>query len=158
MKEIALLGTTNHVFGDVLGSLLASGLSVNALVDTPEKVMLDDVRLTVQHLPVEDSERVREMLEGYHDAVLTYNDDLQDVYTNDLAHKYFTDTVNAARRAGVARVIVVGSPESEAFFAGHLRRFDDIDWVFISTEGDYPGRTADEVVTPGFHKEIFSER
>ena len=55
MKEIALLGTTNHVFGDVLGSLLASGLSVNALVDTPEKVMLDDVRLTVQHLPVEDS-------------------------------------------------------------------------------------------------------
>ena len=39
MKEIALLGTTNHVFGDVLGSLLAKGLSVNALVDNPEKVM-----------------------------------------------------------------------------------------------------------------------
>ena len=157
MKEIALLGTTNHVFGDVLDSLLAKGLSVNALVDNPEKVMLDDVRLTVHHLPVEDSERVQEMLEGYHDAVLTYNDDLQDVYTNELTHKYFTDTVNAARRAGVARVIVVGSPESEAFLAGHLRRFDDIDWVFISTEGDYAHRTTDEVVTPHFHKEVFCE-
>ena len=65
MKEIALLGTTNHVFGDVLGSLLASGLSVNALVDTPEKVMLDDVRLTVQHLPVEDSERVPSSVSPY---------------------------------------------------------------------------------------------
>lgn len=59
--------------------------------------------------------------------------------------------------AGVARVIVVGSPESEAFFAGHLRRFDDIDWVFISTEGDYAGRTAGELVAPKFHKEVFSE-
>lgn len=100
MKEIALLGTTNHVFGDVLGALLAKGLTVNALVDYPEKVMLDDVRLTVQHLPVEESERVQEMLEGYHDVVLTYNDDLQDAYTNELTHKYFTDTVNAARRRG----------------------------------------------------------
>lgn len=157
MKEIALLGTTNHVFGDVLGALLAKGLTVNALVDYPEKVMLDDVRLTVQHLPVEESERVQEMLEGYHDVVLTYNDDLQDVYTNDLTHKYYSDTVNAARKAGVARLIVVGSPESEAFFAGLLRRLDDIDWVFISTEGDYPDRTAGELVAPKFHKEVFSE-
>ena len=30
MKEIALLGTTNHVFADVLGALMAKGLSVNA--------------------------------------------------------------------------------------------------------------------------------
>lgn len=157
MKEIALLGTTSHVFGVVLGKLLAKGLAVNAMVDFPEKVMLADSRLTVSHLPVEEHERVVEMLCGYHDVVLTYNDDLQDAYTNDLTLRYFVDTVHAAREAGVERVIVVGAADSQAFFVSDLRRLDDIDWVFISTEGDYPDRAADEVVTPRFHKEIFTE-
>ena len=157
MKEIALLGTTSHVFGDVLGSLLAQGLSVNAMVDFPEKVMIEDSRLTVTHLPVTDHERTVEALQGYHDAVLTYSDDLQDAYTNDLTLKYFVDTVHAAREAGVARIIVVGSPQSEAFFVSDLRRLDDIDWVYISTEGDFSGRVADELVNPRFHREIFTE-
>ena len=54
MKEIALTGTTCRVFGDVLGSLLAQSLSVKAMVDYPEKVMVDDSRLTITHLPVEE--------------------------------------------------------------------------------------------------------
>ena len=49
MKEIALLGTTGHVFGDVLGTLLARGLSVNAMVDFPEKVMVEDT-LSLIHI------------------------------------------------------------------------------------------------------------
>ena len=157
MKEIALLGTNGHVFGDVLGALLARGLSVNAMVDFPEKVMVEDSRLTVVHLPVEDHDRVKEALEGYHDVVLTYNDDLEDPYTNDLTLKYFIDTVHAAREAGVARVIVVGSPLSTAYFVTDLRRLADIDWVFISTENDYPDRVADEVVSPRFHREEYTE-
>lgn len=157
MKEIALLGTTGHVFGDVLSALLSSGLSVNALVDYPEKVMLDDTRLTVSFLDVSNHDKVEESLQGYADAVLTYNDDLQDVRTNDLTLKYFVDTVHAARQAGVKRIIVVGSPDSEAFFVTDLRRLDDIDWVFISTEGDYPRRVAGELINPRFHKEVFVE-
>ena len=157
MKEIALLGTVNRVQGDILGELLAQGLSVNAMVDVPEHVMLDDTRLTVTHLPVEEHDRVKEMLEGYHDAVLAYNDDLQDKYTNDLTLRYFVDTVHAAREAGVARIIVVGSPDSEAFFVSDLRRLKDIDWVFISTENDYPGRVAQEIIKPRFHSEVYTE-
>ena len=72
--------------------------------------MVQDSRLTIMHLPLSDHERVKEALEGYHDVVLTYNDNLSDSYTNDLALKYFIDTVHAAREAGVARIIVVGSP------------------------------------------------
>lgn len=157
MKEIALLGTNNRVFADVLGSLLARGLSVNAMVDYPEHVMLEDTRLTVTHLPLGQHQAVVDMLQGYHDAVLTYNDNLQDSYTNELTLKYFVDTVHAAREAGVARIVVVGSPDSEAFFVSDLRRLDDIDWVFISTEGDFPARAADEVCQPHFHKEVFTE-
>lgn len=157
MKEIALLGTINHVFGDVLGRLLSEGLTVNAMVDYPEKLMLDNERLTVTHLPVEKHEQVVELLSGYHDVVLTYNDDLQDAYTNDLTLRYFVDTVHAAREAGVARIIVVGAADSQAFFVSDLRRLDDIDWVFISTEGDFPDRAAGEVTEPRFHREIFTE-
>ena len=157
MKEIALLSTTGHVFGDILGALLARGLSVNAMVDFPEKVMVEDSRLTVTHLPVQDHDRVREALEGYHDIVLAYNDDLEDAYTNDLTLKYFIDTVHAAREAGVARVIVVGAPQSTAYFVTDLRRLDDIAWVFISTENAYPERVADELISPRFHREEYSE-
>lgn len=157
MKEIALLGTTGHVHGDVLGALLARGLSVNTMVDFPERVMVQDSRLTIMHLPLSDHERVKEALEGYHDVVLTYNDNLSNSYTNDLALKYFTDTVHAAREAGVARIIVVGSPQSTAYFVTDLRRLDDIDWVYISTENNYPDRVADEILTPRFHREEYTE-
>ena len=100
---------------------------------------------------------MREALEGYHDIVLAYNDDLEDAYTNDLTLKYFIDTVHAAREAGVARVIVVGAPQSTAYFVTDLRRLDDIDWVFISTENAYPERVADELISPRFHREEYSE-
>ncbi len=157
MKEIALLGTVSHVQADILGALLAQGLGVNALVDYPERVMIEDTRLTITPLDVTRHEHVREMLEGYNTVVLAYNDDLKDAYTNEMTLKYFVDTVHAAREAGVERVIVVGSPDSQAFFVSDLRRLDDIDWVFISTEGDFAGRTASEVVSPRFHKEVYAE-
>lgn len=155
MKEIALLGTVCPVQADILGTLLAQGLSVNTMVDNPEHVMIEDSRLTISHLPVEDHDSVRKALEGYSQAVLAYNDDLSDSYTNDLTLKYFVDTVHAAREAGVSRIIVVGSPDSEAFFVSDLNRLDDIDWVFISTEGDFAGRTVAELTDPQFHRRTY---
>lgn len=157
MKEIALLGTVNHVHADVLGALLVRGYTVNTMVDNPEHVMLDDDRLTITHLPVEDHAKVVEMLTGYDTAVLVYNDDLSDAYTNDLTLRYFVDTVHAAREAGVRRIVVVGSLDSEAFFVSDLRRLDDIDWVYISTEGNYPDRTVEEVANPQFHSAVYAE-
>lgn len=157
MKEIALLGTTCTVFADVLSSLLEHGFTVDAMVDEPSKVMLDRTDLTIQHLPVGEHDRVRDMLEGYHDVVLTYNDDLSDSYTNDMTLRYFVDTLTAARQAGVARAVIVGSPDSEAFFVTELRRLSDIDWVFVSTENDYPARVASEITDPHFHREVYGE-
>lgn len=157
MKEIALVGTNCRVFADVAGELLANGLSVNAMLDFPEKLMFADDRLTVTHADLARHQSMVDAFRGYHDVVLTYNDDLSDHYTNDLTLRYFVDTVHAAREAGVARVVVVGAPESEAFFVSDLRRLDDIDWVFISTEGDYPVRATREVIEPSFNKEVFAE-
>lgn len=157
MKEIVITGTTCHVFADVVSAALADGLTVEALVDFPEKVMIADSRLTVGHLPLGNHDKVRESFEGYTTAVLTYSDNLQDRYANELTLLHFVDTVHAAREAGVQRLIVVGSPDSQAFFVSDLRRLDDIDWVFISTEGNYPGRTVSEIRKPTFHNAVYCE-
>lgn len=157
MKEIALTGTNNKVFADVLSVLLARDLAVNAMVDYPEHVMLNDTQLTISRMNFYSREEMREAFEGYHDAILTYDDNLMDVEHNTLALKTFEDTITAAREAGVARVIVVAGQDSEAYFTSLLRRLDDIDWVYVSTEGDFPNRTADEVIEPSFHKEVYAE-
>lgn len=157
MKEIALVGTNNRVFADVLSVLLARDLAVNAMVDYPEHVMVEDSQLTVTGMNYFDEDAMRQSFEGYHDAILTYDDNLQDASHNEIALKSFANTLTAARKAGVARIIVVAGQDSEAFFVSLLKRIDDIDWVFISTEGDYPDRTADEVIEPNFHREVYQE-
>lgn len=155
MKEIALVGTNNKVFAGVLSTLLDRGLAVNAFVDYPEHVMVENTQLTVNRMNFVDEEAMRASFEGYHDAVLTYDDNLQDAAHNEIALKSFAETLTAARQAGVARVVVVGGQDSEAFFVTLLKRIDDIDWVFISTEGDFTNRAADEIISPTFHKEVF---
>lgn len=143
------------VQAEVLGALLAQGLTVNALVDLPQNVMIEDTRLTISPVDLGNHDSVRRALEGYDNVVLAYNDDLSDVRTNDATLRYFTDTVHAAREAGVKRIIVVGSPDSSAFFVSALRRLDDIDWVFVSTEGDFAGHTAAELVSPSIHSAVY---
>lgn len=155
MKEIALMGMNCRVFADTLSALLHRDINVNAMVPFPERVMLDDVKLTVTRLYVDNPEALKDELEGYHDVVMAFDDDQTDVEANDFALRYYKQMVNAARLAGVARLIVVGSPEASAYFMGGLRRIDGIDWVFISTENDYPGRVADEVEHPHYHREEY---
>lgn len=155
MKEVALTGTTCQVFADVLSALLRRDISVNALVTDPEKVMLDDTKLTVSLLDTGNKDALRESFEGYHDVIMTFSDDQTDVAANDFALHCYNEMVAAARQAGVSRLIVVGSEEATAYFIGDLRRQDDIDWVFISTEGDFADRAAEEVLHPHFHKEEY---
>lgn len=156
MKEVALTGSNCHIFADVLSALLHRGINVNAFVTYPERLMLEDINLTVSRLDVADSDELRRGFEGYHDVIMTFNDDQTDVDSNDFTLHYYNELVNAARDAGVRRLIVVGSPESAAFFMGDLRRRNDMDWVFISTEGDYADRAAREVVAPQYHKEEYA--
>ncbi|MDE6276546.1 MAG: SDR family oxidoreductase [Muribaculaceae bacterium] len=157
MKEIALVGTIDRIFGDVLGQLLKHEISVNAMVDEPEKLMIDNSLLTVSHLDATDAKAVKAALEGYDTAVLVYNDNLRDVRTNDLTLRSFAHTVAAAREAGVKRVIVVGSENSEAFFVTDLRRMDDIDWLFISNVGPYAKRVRKEIEKPQRHSTVYED-
>lgn len=157
MKEIALAGVASRIFGDVLGQLLKHGISVNAMVDEPEKIMLADSLLSVSHLDATDEAQSRAAFAGYETVVLVYNDNLRDTRTNELTLKTFSRTVHAAREAGVKRVIVVGSENSEAFFVTDLRRLDDIDWLFVSNVGPYAKRVRKEIEKPSRHNQVYGE-
>lgn len=157
MKKAALVGTNNKVFADVLSVLLARDIEVSAMVDNTMHVMVEDPNLKVSRLDFYSRDDMRKAFEGFHNVILTYDDDLRDASHNNLALKTFADTINAAREAGVSRVIVVAGQNSEAFYVTLLKRIDDIDWVFISTEGDFPDRAADELIEPSFHREVYVE-
>lgn len=157
MKEIALTGTDNKVFADVLSVLLACDVAVYAMAGNPGHVMVEDDQLIVSRMNFYSREAMREAFEGYHDVIMTYDDNLKDAAHNDFALKTFSDAVTAVREAGVSRLIVVAGQDSESFYVSLLKRIDDIDWVFISTESDYPGRTADELIGSSFRHEAYVE-
>lgn len=145
MKEVALVGTTCHVFSEVLTKLLERSLAIVAFVDDPERVMLNDERLTVSHVYAPDKDADKDVLKGFETVVLVYDDNLQNSEHNTLTLESFVPTLTAAREVGVKRVVVVASPDSEAFFTTELNRVDDIEKVFISTEGDFATATADAI-------------
>lgn len=155
MKEIALMGMNSPVLADILSALLHRNMAVNAMVTNPEHLMIDNTLLTVSHVDGKSVDTMAEDLEGYHDAVMAFGDDFTNAESNEFTLHAFPNMVTAARRAGVSRIIVVGSPQSAAFFLGDLRRQDDIDWVYISTEGDFARHAADEVETPRHHREEY---
>lgn len=140
MKEIALIGTNSSVLADVLTGMLENGVKVNAYLDYPEKMMVKNPLLSVGRFDVMNPE---EAFKNHSVVVLTFNDDLTDAATNDFALKAYTPMLKAAEAAGVKKVIVVGSPDSSAYFSNDLKRIDKLDGSFISTRGNF----AKEVVT-----------
>ena len=155
MKEIAVTGINGHVLADVLSALLHKGITINAYVNEPMKLMDTSTQLTVGLLRVDKKEELVRSFEGYHDVVMTFDDNQLNHDENNFVLDHYYEMINAAHEAGVSRVIVVGSPQSEAFFTNNLKRRDDVDWVFISTEGDYASRVVGEIESPRFHKEVY---
>lgn len=146
MNEIALIGPISDVQADILGALLECDFCVNVMVAEPQKVMLNDSRLRISAINITKHNAVRAALRGYDALVLAYKDDLTDVEANDTTRRYYASTLRAAHEAGIKRIIVVGSPMSEAFFVSTLRRLRDIDGTFISTRGNFPHRTANALI------------
>lgn len=157
-KEIALIGTDDRQLADILTKLITKNIGVRIFTDTPEKIMVgDDANVIVSGIDFYNHNLIEESLSGYHDAILVYSDNLENPDTNDLALKTFADTVHAARQTGIKRLIVVASPEATQYYTSTLRRLDDLDWVYVSTEGDYADHAADEIAEPSRHKEIYEE-
>lgn len=158
MKEIAVTGLNGHVLAEVLSALLHKGVTINAYVNNPERLMDTSTQLTASLLDVDDKDRLRDLFTGYDTVVMTFDDDQTKHDDNTFVLKNYDKMVHAAREAGVKRLVVVGSPQAEAFFTGDLKRRNDLDWVFISTEGDFSAHAVEEVVEPRVHQAVYVSR
>ncbi len=122
MKEVALVGRPNNVLAEVMSALHKRDVKV--------------------HLTLGDT------FAGCKTVIMTFTDDLTDAEANAEALQEYPPMLSEAEKAGVERAIVVGSPQSAAFFESYLRRHPQLNGRFISTEGDFAGKVASEVLRP----------
>lgn len=146
-KAIALVGSTGEVFGNTLSALLKTNEGIYVFTTDPERLMLNTTNVDVMHLNTVDDEKMVEQLSGVYTLVITVNTKLTDHDYNSWVLREYPRIVNNAIRASVKRLIVVGSPVSEAFLDGVIRHHKEhINGTFVSTEGCYACKAADLAV------------
>lgn len=143
MKEIALVGVNGTVMSDVLTALLEKGKDVDIFTAMPERVMLDTTNVTVNHLNTTSKDAMRRGFEGFDTVVIALENDLSNADLNDFILHDYSMIVNAAIDAGAKKLVIVGGKDSEAFYCGELRRHDNLNYAFTTTEGDYAAAVAE---------------
>lgn len=137
MKEIALVGVNGEVLSDVLTVLLEKGHDVDVFTPEPERIMLDTTNVTINRLDTATEEATKSQFEGFDKIILAYENDLANHDLTDFILRTYSHTVNAALKAGVKQLIVVGGKDSEAFYTTELKHHPELNYAFTNTEGDF---------------------
>lgn len=110
--NIAIIGATGFVGTALLNEAVLRGHSVTAISRHPEKIQLNDDKVTSKEVDVFDGDHLAEVLEG-HDAVLSaYNSGWGNPNIYDDYMKGAEAIQNAVREAGISRFLVVGGAGS----------------------------------------------
>ena len=169
MKKTALIGASGFVGDAILKELLSRGYEVEALVRNPENVKVQSPRLTVRKVDVADTKALAADLKGYETVISAYNPGWANPDIYSLTLQNYPRIVEAAKEAGVRRLLVVGGAGT-LFCAPGLRVVDSgaipaeimggvrslgefyldtiskekaIDWVFFSPAGSLePGEAS----------------
>ncbi len=156
MAKIALIGATGFVGAAVLKEAVARGNRVTALVRHPEKVAKND-HVTAVQADVFDSDALAKQLAGHDIVISAFNPGWADANIRENHTKGSRSIAEAARKAGVKRLIEVGgagsleikpgvqlvdTPEFPADWKqgalgardalNELRGNTDLDWTFVS--------------------------
>ena len=163
MKKTALIGASGFVGSAILNELLSRGYNVEALVRNPEKITVENPNLTVKKVDVADEKALAEDLKGYDAVISAYNPGWTNpnIYNDTLQN--YPRIVEAARAAGVKRLLLVGGAGTlfcapglrvvdsgvipaeimdgvkslGKFYLEILTKENDIDWVFFSPAGAF---------------------
>lgn len=161
-KNVALIGASGFVGSAILRELLDRGYQVEALVNHPEKIKIQDKALTVKKVDVSDEKALTESLRGFDNVISAYNPGWSNpnIYKDTLTN--YPKILDAAKNAGVKRLLIVGGagtlfvkpgvrlidtgtlPEAWVpgvkslgeFYLNTLMNEKDIDWVFFSPAGN----------------------
>ena len=169
MKKTALIGASGFVGGAILKELLSRGYEVEALVRNPENVKVQNPRLTVRKVDVADTKALAADLKGYVTVISAYNPGWANPDIYSLTLQNYPRIVEAAKEAGVRRLLIVGGAgtlfcapglrvvDSGAipaeimggvrslgeFYLDTLSKEKAIDWVFFSPAGSLePGEAS----------------
>lgn len=161
-KKVALIGASGFVGSAILRELLDRGYEVEALVNHPEKIKIQNPALTVRKVDVADEKQLAEDLRGFDNVISAYNPGWANpnIYEETLAN--YPKILEAAKEAGVKRLLIVGGagtlfvkpgvrlidtgtlPDAWVpgvkslgeFYLNTLMNEDEIDWVFFSPAGN----------------------
>lgn len=161
-KKVALIGASGFVGSAILRELLDRGYEVEALVNHPEKIKVENAALTVKKVDVSDEKALTDDLRGYENVISAYNPGWANpnIYEDTLTN--YPKILDAAKKAGVKRLLIVGGagtlfvkpgvrlidtgtlPEAWVpgvkslgeFYLNTLMNEKDIDWVFFSPAGN----------------------
>ena len=72
-KKVALIGASGFVGSAILNELLNRGYQVEALVNHPEKIKVQNPLLTVKKVDVSDEKSLENDLRGFESVISAYN-------------------------------------------------------------------------------------
>ncbi|MGU3398461.1 NAD(P)-dependent oxidoreductase [Brucellaceae bacterium D45D] len=155
MAKIALIGATGFVGTEILKEAHSRGHSVTALVRHPEKAEKAE-NVAAEKADVFDTEALTKQIAGHDLVISAFNPGWEDSNIREKHIKGSRSINEAAKQAGVKRVIVVGgagslmikgqqlvdSPDFPADWKegalgarqalDELRKEDDLEWTFVS--------------------------
>lgn len=155
MAKIALIGATGFVGTEILKEALSRGHSVTVLVRHPEKVE-KATNVMAEKADVFDTQALAKQIAGHDLVISAFNPGWEDSNIRENHIKGSRSINEAAKQAGVKRVIVVGgagsllvdgqqlvdSPDFPADWKEgalgarqaleELRKKDELDWTFVS--------------------------
>jgi len=154
--KVALIGASGFVGIPVLNELLNRGHQVTAIARNPDKITVKNENLTLEAADIFDTENLAKLIEGNDAVISAYNPG----WTNPEIYSDFikgSESIQeAAKKAGVNRLLVVGgagslringaqlvdSPQFPAEykagataardFLNTLYNENDLDWTFLS--------------------------
>ncbi|MCW7469325.1 NAD(P)-dependent oxidoreductase [Leptospira kanakyensis] len=155
--KITLIGATGFIGSKTLEETLNKGYQVTAVLRDPSKLKLENPNLTKIQGDIFDTDGLSKIISGS-DAVLdSYNPGWTDPNIRENMINGSLSILNATKKAGVKRIIVMGGAGSlevqpgvqlidtpefpKEYFAGadgarqilnHLRSEKELDWTFLS--------------------------
>ena len=158
MKNVILIGASGFVGTAILNELLNRGHKVTAIVRDPAKVTASNPNLKVIQADVTDTDVLIEASKGKDAVISAYNPGWKNPNIYEETLKNYPLIVDSVKKAGVARLLIVGGAGTlfyapgkmvmdaddvpakllpgikslGEFYLNTLRKENDIDWIFLS--------------------------
>lgn len=158
MKRITIIGASGFVGSAILDEALTRDIQINAIVRNPLNVKATSLNLTVTEGDVMNEDKLARLLSGKEAVISAYNPGWKNPNIYDDTLKGYTSIINAVKKAGVKRLLIVGGagslyvePNKTLIESGgipasilpgvkgladvyynYLKTEKDLDWVFFS--------------------------